>query len=116
MFKKIKAGAGKFLEFFNLKKKAGGFLVGFGTKWLLKRANKYLAKAQAGGDLDRLRTDVELMLVVAVALDEASTISTEVLRKILDITADGKVDEEEAKAAAKLLTTATKNFKGLMKK
>ena len=116
MFKKIKAGAGKFLGYFNLKKKIGGYLVSFGTKWLLKKINGYLVEAQKGGDLEKLRTDVELLLVVAMAIDEAGTIAAEVLTKLLSITADGKIDKKEAKAATKLLKTATKNFKGLMKK
>ena len=101
---------------FNVKKKIGGFLVGFGTKWLLKRANKYLAQAQSGGDLEKIRADVAKFLIVAEALNEASTISAEVLTTFLDITADGKIDKKEAKTATKLLTVATMNFKGLMKK
>ena len=116
MWKKIKSGAGQFAGFFNLKKKIGGYLVGFGTKWLLKRVNKYMKQAQEGGDLEAIRADVTSFLLVAEALNEASTISAQVLAKLLDITADGKIDKKEAKAAAKLLTTATKNFKGLMKR
>ena len=75
-----------------------------------------IERQMEGGDLEAIRADVTSFLLVAEALNEASTISAQVLAKLLDITADGKIDKKEAKAAAKLLTTATKNFKGLMKR
>ena len=116
MWKKIKSGVGQFAGFFNLKKKVGGWLVGFGTGWLLGKINGYLVKLKKGGDLEAVKKDINMLLVVAEALDAASTIAIKVLKNLASYLADDKLTKKELTSATKMIATAGKNYKALMKK
>ena len=116
MWKKIKSGTGKFLGIFNLKKKVGGWLVGFGTGWILKKINGYLEKLNKGGDLQAVKKDIDMLLIVAEALDAASTIAIKVLKNLAGYLADDKLTKKELRSATKMITEAGKNYKALMKK